>query len=324
MQSTAVRMNSPVPYDLPRPRKGQVIAVIPAYNEERFIASVVLQTRPFVEKVIVVDDGSADQTAKLARAVGAKVIQQTTNQGKAAALNRGFEEALNLGADIIVCLDADAQHAPTDIPSVIQSIVNGEADVVIGSRFLSVTSDIPKWRTMGQHALTSITNMLSGTKVTDSQSGFRAFSAEAVDKLDFRSTGLSVESEMQFLFEGSGVRVTEAPISVSYKDGNKRNPVVHGLEVIDTMLRLVARRRPLAFISLPGFVIGLLGVGLGVYVTYQLQNVGVLPVGYTILTAVLLLGGLLLSMFGIVLHSIGTLVSRIKEELVEAVTKAKF
>jgi len=297
----------------------QVIAVIPAYNEERFIASVVLRTRPLVARVIVVDDGSSDNTANLATAVGALVLRQKSNQGKAAALTRGFQEALKLGADIVVCLDADAQHDPEDIPQVIEPISDAKADVVIGSRFLSISSKIPRWRQVGQHTLTSLTNLLSGTKVTDSQSGFRAFSADAVNKLDFRSSGLSVESEMQFLFEQSGVRVTEAPISVSYKDGNKRNPVAHGLEVVDTMIRLVARRRPLIFISLPGFLIGLCGAGLGMFVVFRFQAIGQLPVGYSILTSILILSGLLMGISGIVLHSIGTLVTRVREDLKEIV-----
>ncbi|HEX7023061.1 MAG TPA: glycosyltransferase family 2 protein, partial [Trueperaceae bacterium] len=261
-----------------RPVQASIVAVIPAYNEERFIASVVFQTRPYVDQVIVVDDGSNDRTAELAEAAGAFVVLCEQNSGKAAALNAGFAAALRYHPQAVVCLDADAQHEPSEIPSVALPVLEGQADVVIGSRFMSTKSKIPGWRQVGQHTLTAVTNTLSGTHLTDSQSGFRAFSATAAQALSFTSQGLSVESEMQFLFGPAGMRVAEVPISVRYQDGNKRNPVVHGLQVLDALLSLVARRRPLMFISLPGLLLACLGLLLGVYVTYRMDQMGELMV----------------------------------------------
>jgi glycosyltransferase involved in cell wall biosynthesis len=296
-----------------------VVAVIPAYNEERFIASVVIKTKQYASHVIVVDDGSSDLTATLANEVGAEVIVQPVNQGKAAALNTGFQAALAHFPDAIVCLDADAQHEPSDIPQVVQPILKQEADVVVGSRFLDVKSDIPQWRQFGQYTLTAVTNTLSGLKISDSQSGFRAFSMTAAKALKFSSEGLSVESEMQFLFEPAGLRVMEAPISVRYLDGNKRNPVVHGLRVLDAMVSLVAKRRPLAFFSLPGLMIASAGLVLGVYVVHMMLSQGSLLIGTAILTALLIISGILLGITGLILHSLGTFVERVQTGTAETV-----
>jgi glycosyltransferase involved in cell wall biosynthesis len=297
------------------PSQPFIVAVIPAYNEERFIASVVIKTRLYASRVLIIDDGSSDRTAELAEAAGADVIRQQSNGGKAKALNAGFQAALRLNPDVIVCLDGDAQHEPAEIPTVCQPILEGAADVVVGSRFLGTESDIPRWRQVGQHTLTAVTNTLSGTHITDSQSGYRAFSTEAAQALHFQSTGLSVESEMQFLFKPAGMRVVEVPISVQYLDGNKRNPVVHGLQVLDAMLSMVARRRPLAFISLPGFILLFIGLLLGIRVIWLLGHTGEVAIGFSVLTALLEIGGLILGVTGILLHSMERFARLLKEEL---------
>lgn len=294
---------------------GIVVAVIPAFNEERFISSVVIQTRHYATHVVVVDDGSSDRTAELARLAGAYVVHQGQNQGKAAALNAGFKAALHYQPDAIVCLDGDAQHEPSEIPEVVKPILEKQADVVIGSRFLAKKSDIPAWRQVGQHTLTQVTNVASGVHTTDSQSGYRAFSPKAAKALDFRSGGLSVESEMQFLFEPAGLNVVEVPITVSYQDGNKRNPIVHGLHVLDAIVSLVARRQPLLFFAVPGFLTVAAGLLLGLRVVFVMQQQGRLLTGSAILTTLLLIGGMLLGVMGITLHSIKHLVRRVEEEI---------
>ena len=162
---------------------------------------------------------------------------------------------------------------------------------------------------------------MSGVKTTDSQSGFRAFSPRALSSLRFRSSNLSVESEMQFLVEDADLTVTEAPISVSYLDGPKRNPVVHGLQVIDALLSLVARRRPLLFFSLPGMLLGGLGIAIGARVFTVMNNTGELLIGSAILTTLLLIGGLLLSVSGVMLHSVQHLVKRVQEEIKDAIAQ---
>ena len=293
----------------------KVVAVIPAYNEERFIASVVINTRSHADQVIVVDDGSSDRTAELAEIAGAEVVRLVENQGKAEALNAGFRAAADHAPDVIVCLDGDAQHEPSEIPEVVAPVLEGKADVVIGSRFLDKKSRIPGWRQVGQHTLTAVTNLTSGVKTTDSQSGYRAFSPKAATALKFRTRHLSVESEMQFLIDEAGLTVAEVPISVNYQDGNKRNPVIQGVQILDAILSLVARRRPVLFLVLPGALSFCIGLVLGSRVFVVMQNSGELLTGTAILTSLLLMGGLLLSLSGIMLYSMQHFIQRIREEV---------
>lgn len=291
-----------------------IVILVPAFNEERFIASVVLQARACAEHVLVVDDGSTDRTAWLAEAAGATVIRMGANRGKASALNEGFRHARGLDPRAVVCLDGDAQHEPSEARILLEPILNDEADVVIGSRHLSTRSRIPRWRRFGQHLLTALTNRFSGVRVSDSQSGFRAFSRTALDTLRFTSDGLALESEMQFRIGVAGLRVAEVPISVRYQDGNKRNPFTHGMQVLDTMLSIVTQRRPIAYLSLPGVLLAVAGVALGLRVAAVALDSGTLMIGSAILTALLIISGLLLALSGLLLHTVKRLLDRLVEE----------
>ncbi len=292
-----------------------VVAVIPAYNEERFIASVVISALQYADRIIVVDDGSADGTAMIARMAGAEVVQRAENGGKGQALNAGFERALDFAPDAIVTLDGDAQHDPAEIPNLVSPILAGDADVVIGSRFLGTRSRIPRWRQVGQHTLTAITNRTSGMVTTDSQSGYRAFNTVALTSLHFETAGLAMESEMQFILRRSRLRVSEVPISVQYRDGNKRNPIVHGVEVVDSILSLVAHQRPLIFFGIPGAILMAVGFLIGIAVIHIVDTQHVVPIGTVVLSALLLIFGLTLSLAGLILHSLDHFMGRIRQEL---------
>ncbi len=180
-----------------------ITAILPAYNEEVAIGSVVLRTKQYADRVIVVDDGSSDRTAEVARLAGAEVIRHQKNMGKGAALKTGFEALNDLqseaylhisggmgpksgnesqnGHGIIVTIDTDGQHDPADIPKLVEPILKGEADMVNGSRYLNGNKkDTPFYRRMGQKVLDAATNLDSGLSVTDTQSGFRAFSSQQI------------------------------------------------------------------------------------------------------------------------------------------------
>lgn len=296
---------------------GPLVAVIPAYNEERFIGSVVLAARNYCDVVIVVDDGSTDNTAELAEAAGAHVVRRT-NGGKGAALNTGFAVALRYHPCATVILDGDAQHDPAEIAEMTRPILTGEADVVIGSRFL--TNDrrsIPWWRQIGQVALTVATNRASGVRLSDSQTGYRAFSTNALHDLKFRSKGLSVESEMQFLLKDSPLRLVEVPIHVRYLDGNKRNPITHGLSIIDTIMGLVARRRPLLFFTVPGLTLTVAGL-LFAYNAFRIvQTDHSIPAVSTIVGTLLLVTGLLFGVTGTILNTLEHFATRVTDELIQ-------
>jgi len=162
----------------------EITAILPAYNEEVSIGSVVLQTKKYADRIIVVDDGSSDRTAEVAEMAGAEVIRHPQNRGKGAALKTGFE-ALNC-TGVVVTIDTDGQHDPADIPRLVAPILQGEADMVNGSRYLNGNKkDTPMYRRVGQKVLDTATNFDAGLSVTDSQSGFRAFSGRAKDVFRF-------------------------------------------------------------------------------------------------------------------------------------------
>jgi len=284
------------------------IALIPAYNEARFIGSVVLQTLQYVDNVIVIDDGSSDTTADTARAAGADVLSMPQNMGKARAVSEGIRYIRRLQPTAVVMIDGDGQHDPKQIPTMLAPIEEGKADIVIGSRFVGIKSKIPRWRIFGQHALTVATNVASGVHTTDSQSGFRAFSADTLPYLDFYAEGFSIESEMQFIAAEQELRLAEVPISVVYEEPPKRNPIRHGLQVINGIMRLVGQMRPLLFFGLSGSLI--LGAGLlvGMWVVQIGHISSQLAMGYALLSVLLCLIGVISLATGVILHSIRALV----------------
>lgn len=293
-------MNEPIDVSL-----HPVIAVTAAYNEDRFIGSVVIKALQYVDRVIVVDDGSQDATAAVAEAAGAEVILHDHNRGKAEAVNTGLTRARELNAAIVVLLDADGQHDPGQIPSLITPIQTGNADIVVGSRFLGLRSRIPRWRIFGQHALTLATNVASGVPLTDSQSGYRALSREALNRLRFRRNGgFSIESEMQFLVHQHGLTISEVPVTMTYAEPSKRNPFGHGLQVLNAIITLVSQHRPLFFFGVSGMIMLLIGIILGLIVIDRYNTYETLAVGYALISILLDLIGIQTLFTGVILHSI--------------------
>jgi glycosyltransferase involved in cell wall biosynthesis len=290
-----------------------VIAIIPAYNEARFIGSVVLRARQYADQVIVVDDGSTDATAELAETVGALVVRHSENRGKGQALNTGLKRACDLGADIVVTFDADGQHLPEELMRVIAPICSCEADLVVGSRYLQANGMVPRHRIWGHRFFNLLTNLISGVSVTDSQSGFRAFSRAAATVLAFSANGFAVESEMQLLARTYGLRIAEVPITIRYDDKPKRPVWQHGLLVLNGILQLVGQYRPLLFFGTAGSLLMLVGAGWGVHVVGIFQGSGQLAVGYALLSIILFLIGTISFSTGVVLHSVrGLLVDYLK------------
>ncbi|WP_292520550.1 glycosyltransferase family 2 protein [Methanoculleus sp.] len=247
-------------------------AIIPAYNEGLVIGSVVLQAQQHVDRVIVIDDGSTDRTAEIARLAGADVIEMLDNGGKAKAMTAGFARAREIGFEAVVMLDGDGQHDPAEIPAVVAPVLAGEADLVIGSRFLDTGVKIPKYRVAGQKVLNGFTNLSTDGEfvTTDSQSGFRALSRRALDNLNFASEGYTIESDMIAHFASINLRMTEVPISVTYDvpHKHKKNPISHGFGVLARIVGLIGYKRPLLSFSVPGFLIALTGICAETY-TYS-------------------------------------------------------
>lgn len=197
----------------------KVIAVMPAYNEKGRIGAAVRGALRRVEKVIVVDDGSADGSADEARAAGADVVVHVLNRGQGAALKTGTVLALAEGADVVVHVDADGQHDPEAIPSLLAPIVEGRADVVFGSRFLGVKSEgMPLSRRLLLAAARAFSGLVLGLPrtVTDPQSGMRAMTAAAAREVDFTQDRMAHCSEILRLAYRSDLRCVEVPIRVIY------------------------------------------------------------------------------------------------------------
>ncbi|NJF25147.1 glycosyltransferase family 2 protein [Thermococcus sp. Bubb.Bath] len=225
----------------------KTLVIIPAYNEELTIGSVVALSKKHGD-VLVVDDGSEDRTSEIAESSGAVVIRHEVNRGKGQALKTGFDYALANDYDAAVCIDADGQHNPDEIPLLLKPIVKGEADLVIGSRYLNgAHKTIPLYRRIGLWVLTMTTNVASNVKITDSQSGFRALNRRALESLELNSDGYNVESEMITQLADKGLRIKEVPIHVKYDTPNnhKKNPFSHGISVLAKIIGLIGYKRPL-------------------------------------------------------------------------------
>lgn len=238
----------------------KIVIVIPAHNEAGSIAKVIEQILTYTKLVIVVDDGSTDSTAKIAKSQGAIVQRHKKNKGKAAALNTGFQKARGFSPDAVVAIDADGQHLPGDIFKVLAPTVRDKADMVVGSRYLQNTSNVSLSRKWGHRALKLITRFLSGVAVDDSQCGYRSFSPKALNVMHFRSDGFSVESEMQFLAGKHCLRVRDVSITIQYPHKPKRSAVKQGLSVLLGDLKLTMHYRPLLFFSFPGLILFVAGM----------------------------------------------------------------
>lgn len=283
----------------------KTIAAIPCYNEERFIGSVVLKVKRFVDQVIVIDDGSTDETAIVAEAAGALVVSHEVNKGKGIAMNTAFQWAKESGVQAMVMLDGDGQHEPAHIPSVLEPVLAGKADVVIGSRFLGTKSDIPRYRAIGQRILTFVTNLGSGVKFSDTQSGFKAFSRKSIETLVFRQKGLGdVECEMQFLIKENDISVVEVPITTNYDEKAKRNPLAQGIGNMRAILSMISERRPLFFFGLSGLALTLIGLVAGARVLRTWATSGGIAHGTALISVALIIIGVFSIFTGLILNVI--------------------
>jgi len=286
-----------------RPGEVKVLAGIPAYNEARYVGSVVLQARQYVDEVIVVDDGSTDSTAAIAELAGATVIRHDKNRGYGAAIKTILSEARKKNPDVLVVLDADGQHDPREIPSLVRPIFDGY-DLVIGSRE-GQQDRTPRYRRLGQKVLSHSARLASRTKVSDSECGFRAYSRRAILELELREDGMAVSEEAIVRAAEKNLRITEVPITNIYlPDGSTLNPVKHGFGVLNRILAIIAERRPLFFFGMVGTVFTVIGLIVGVRVLNIASTTGSLALGSAMLTILFIIAGILTIFTGIILNAL--------------------
>lgn len=231
--------------------KSKVVAGIPAYNEEKTIAKIVLRTRRLVDSVVVVDDGSTDDTAIIAEGLGAKVIKHERNKGYGAAIRSCFDAARALKADVLITLDADGQHDPEQIARLLEPIKDGSADLVLGSRFMGDADERkpPRYRKAGIRLLTRFTEAASGGQFSDAQSGFRAYSRKALEQIEPTEQGMGVSVEILMKAAEHDLRIVEVPVSIRYGDlkTSTHNPLYHALDVAASLIKFTSIRHPLLF-----------------------------------------------------------------------------
>ncbi|MCZ7370209.1 MAG: glycosyltransferase family 2 protein [Candidatus Methanoperedens sp.] len=291
-----------------------VIAAMPAYNEERSIAKMVFLCRKYVEKVVVVDDGSEDSTADIAEAMGAYVVRHSENMGYGGALKSCFETARKIGADRMIILDSDEQHDPGEIPKLLKQLDDG-TDIVIGSRFINGNgNNVPAYRMIGMKVLDIATNIAGDTNVSDSQSGFRAYGKKAIEKININGTGMSASSEVLMQIKENNLSVREVEIHCNYdvEDPSSQNPVSHGVKVLIEILGEIEFRKPLYYLTLPGMVLIVIGFAMGISFIETWRSGGQLPFGPTLLMIFITLLGVFSVFTGIILHSLSGLFHNMK------------
>jgi len=282
----------------------RVLAGIAAYNEASYVGSIVLQTRQYVDEVIVVDDGSTDNTAKVAKLAGATVIRHDENRGKGAAIQSILAEAKKRNPDVLVLLDADSQHNPNEIPTIIKPVSQG-FDLVIGSREAQ-KDKTPRYRRIGQKVIFRSSRLASKANVADSESGFRALSPKAINELDLKAHGFAIESEMITHAADKNLKITEVPISNIYtKDGSTLNPIRHGIDVLSRIIVMISQRRPLFFFGLAGGILLVVGLIIGIRVINIAATTGELAIGSVVLTTLFIIAGILTIFTGIILNALG-------------------
>lgn len=212
--------------------KNKIFAIIPAYNEEKRINKVIKETKKYVDNVIVVDDGSKDKTKDVAKKGKAVVLRHLVNLGKGAALKTGCDYAVKNKADIIIAIDADAQHDPNEIPKFLENIK--KYDVVLAYR--KPNKNMPLVLKFGNWFLNKTISFLYGIKIKDSQCGYRAFTAKAYRKLRWKASDYSMESEMIAKIGKYKLSYTEVPIETIYSDKYKGTTIIDGVKIAFNLL----------------------------------------------------------------------------------------
>ena len=285
---------------------------IPAYNEERNIAKIITGLKKITDSIIVCDDGSSDMTSEIAKNLNVIVVKHERNMGYGAAINTIFQRAKDIGTEILVTFDADGQHRIEDITKVISPIEENIADVVIGSRFLKENSQVPNYRKIGIKAITKVTNASINQKLTDSQSGFRAYSRYVLEKIFPSDKGMGISTEILIKASKNDFRISEVPITILYEGKTSvHNPISHGTSVIISTIKFTSIEHPLKFYGIASLIFLGIGVVFSYFAIDYYAEIGRLNTNITIIAAGTILLGAILFLTAILLY---TLTSVIREK----------
>ncbi len=240
---------------------------IPAYNEEKNISVIIQKLQKITNKIIVCDDGSTDSTGDIAKEMGASVIQHEKNLGYGAAIRSIFLKAREEKSELLITMDSDGQHRIEDIKTIVEPLKNGQADLVIGSRFLNNDGkNVPKYRKVGIKILTKLANTSMEQNITDSQSGFRGYGKQVIDEITPSDTGMGVSNEILIKASKKGFQIVEVPIVILYDgDTSSQNPLSHGTSVLMSTVKFISMEHPLKFYGIPGIVFLAIGMVFLIY-----------------------------------------------------------
>ena len=283
---------------------------IPAYNEEKNIASIIIKLKKIAQKIIVCNDGSTDLTGEIAQKLGAVVINHPKNLGYGSGIRSIFQKAKEIDSDILVTFDADGQHQVEDIKKVIEPILKNEVDVVIGSRFLENKNvSTPEYRKIGIKLITKVTNSTLKEKITDSQSGFRAYNKDVITKLDPGDVGMGISTEILIKASSYGFKIAEVPINILYEGNTStHNPVSHGTSVLLSTIKYISIEHPLKFYGIPSLIFFVIGLTFTFLSVQYYTEIGRLNTNLTLIGAGTILIGVILVITTILLYSLVSVV----------------
>ena len=276
---------------------------LPAFNEEKNIASIITQLKKKYTLIIVCDDGSSDLTSEIAKEMGAIVVRHNTNLGYGAAIRSLFLKANQLNCDILVTFDSDGQHKISDIENVIKPIQSKEANIVIGSRFLgNVEGNLPTYRKLGIKAITNLVNSNTGNNITVSQSGFRGYDKITLEKIVPSDSGMGVSTEILIKANKQNFKIIETPITILYKEKiSSQQTLSHGTSVILSTMKFISIEHPLKFYGIPGILFLTIGLFFIMWTVHEfsiggsiITNLSIIGIGSTILGSILTMTSILL------------------------------
>ena len=287
----------------------KILIGIPAFNEEKNIGSIIANIKKKYSEILVCDDGSSDNTKLIATNMGANVISHSTNLGYGSAIKTIFNHAKKMDFDILVTFDSDGQHIISEIDSVVKPIIENKSDIVIGSRFLKSSKNIPKYRKFGIKTITTLTNVATRNDLSDSQSGFRAYSRSVIDKISLVESGMGISTEILIKASKNNFSITEVPITVIYdENSHSQKPISHGTSVVISTIKHVAIERPLLYYGVTGIcflILGLIFGGWALHVYSEenrvITNIALIGIGGVILGTILLISAT-------ILYSINTII----------------
>ena len=282
---------------------------LPAYNEEKNIAKIIVKLKKVADQIIVCDDGSTDLTSRIAESLGAIIIKHPKNLGYGSAIRSIFLKAREINAEVLVTIDADGQHKIEDIENVVKPVADGRADISIGSRFLDKDDNAPKYRKLGINIITKVTNSSLSEKITDSQSGFRAYNNKVLQALTPSDSGMGISTEILIKSSNLGFKIAEVPTEILYDgDTSSQNPVSHGTGVLLSTLKYISIERPLRFYGIPSFILFTIGFVFTFFAAQYYAEVGRLNTNLTLIAAGTLVIGVILIVTAILLYSLVSVV----------------